>query len=189
MPSTTPLLELKAGAEPFDTESLLTRALKVFVGSAVSPIRDETNLTNLNKSVSAAVFSLSPSAELGKAIRKKGYTHKHTFIAVPSSRVPRWLVPTQSRAAIVAATQIYEPHKWVMRLLKRSLIGVTKIGWTGWCFPNILVATTDRSVSSGWCMLSLLNRNLCLHYQWVGRPLCASLRSRSCAQTETFWVI
>ena len=126
-------------------ETLLARALKVFVGSAVCPIRDEKDLTDLDKCVSAAVFSLSPSADFGKAIRKKGYTHKYTFIAVPSRRAPRWLVPAQSRCAMLTATQMYEPHKWVARLLRRSLIGATKIGWTGWCCPKILVATKDKS--------------------------------------------
>jgi hypothetical protein len=99
----------------------------------------------LDNDAPAAVFSSSSSTKLKEAIRKKGYLQQHTFLAVPSRRAPRWLVPIQSRYALLAATQMYEPHKWIMRLLKQSLIGVTKIGWTGWCCPHILVATKDMT--------------------------------------------
>lgn len=143
MPSTTRLLEFPADAEPSGRDTLLARALKVFVGSAVRQIREEKELTDFEDSAAGAVFSLSPSAELRKAIKKRGFIHNHTFIALPSRGVPRWIVPTHSRNAIVAATQIYEPHKWVMRLLKRSFIGATKMGWTGLCYPKVLVATKD----------------------------------------------
>jgi len=40
---------------------------------------------------------------------------------------------------------MYEPHKGAARVLKRSVIGLTRIGWTGWCCPKILVATKDMS--------------------------------------------
>jgi len=143
--STMPIFELHAAAQPFGTESLLTRALRSFAGSAVCPIRHDKDLTYLDNDAPAAVFSMSPSTKLKMAIRKKGYSQQHAFLAVPSRRVPRWLIPTQNRCAILAATQIYEPHKWVMRLLKQSLIGMTRIGWTGWGCPKLLVATKDMT--------------------------------------------
>jgi hypothetical protein len=139
-------LKLHAGKEPFGMETLLARAVKVFVGSAVRLIRDQEGLDNLDDHASAAMISLSASAEQANAIKRKGYVHQHTFIAIPSSRVPRWLVPVQSRCAMLAAAQMYEPHKWMARALKGSVIGLTKIGWTGWSYPKILIATKDMSV-------------------------------------------
>lgn len=126
-------------------ETLLTKILKVLVGPAACPIRNEKDLSDLDNGVPAAVFSLSTSAELAEVIRKKGYAHERTFFAVPSRRAPRWLVPAQSRCAILAATQMYTPHKWIARLLKRSLISMTKMGWNGWCCPKILVASKEMS--------------------------------------------
>jgi len=89
MPSITTPLELHGGTKPFGMETLLDRAVKVFVGSAVCPIRDQKDVDNSDDRVSPAMFSLSPSTDQANAIKRKGYVHQHTFIAFPAHRAPR----------------------------------------------------------------------------------------------------
>lgn len=141
-------IPVQLNLEPDCKEHLLGQVLSAFVGSTLHSIREASGLTDVARSALGGVV-LSPSADLERAVRRNGFTHTQKFIVIPSRRTPRWLIPAQGRPAMLAAMQIYEPHKSMARLLKKTLIGVTQRGWTNWFGPEILVATKGRSALEG----------------------------------------
>jgi len=126
-------------------KTLLTGALKALLGSAVGPVRSKVELPDLAGLGSPPVFSLSPSHELTSTLREKGYTHVHSFAAIPSQTMPRWLLPTGDSCALLAGAHIYQPYKWTARVIKSALIGMMKMGWYGWWDSPVLVASRGTS--------------------------------------------
>ena len=87
------------------------------------------------------MFSLSPSHRLTKILRHKGYTHLTRFATIPSHSVPRWLLPIGDVSGTLAGTQIYLPHKWMARAMKRLLMATIRMGWNGSLGSQVLIAS------------------------------------------------
>ena len=125
-------------------EALLPQALRLFVGSALSPVESKRDLPDLAGLGSPTVFSLCPSRKLRNMLRHQGYTDVHSFVIVPSRNMPRWLLPAGDHCGMLAGTRMYQPHKWAPRAIKKALIGMMKMGWNGgWC-SKVLIASTDK---------------------------------------------
>lgn len=119
----------------------LRRALELFVGRSVAPVRSTRELAD--RSAPQVVVSLSPSHELKTLFKSKGYTHFHSFVAIPSHASPYFLLPNEHASRMLAAARIYQPHKWAPRITKQVLVRSMKVGWKGWWFPKILVASKN----------------------------------------------
>jgi peptidoglycan-N-acetylglucosamine deacetylase len=124
-------------------KTLLPRALELLLGSAVGPVRSKVELPDLTGLGSPPVFSLSPSRKLTKDLRQEGYKHVRHFAALPSHSRPRWLLPIGASCGMLAATQMYFPHKRTARFLKSLVTGIIKTGWDGWLGPRVLIASRE----------------------------------------------
>lgn len=125
-------------------EALLPQALRLFAGPPLSSVESEGDASNLAGLGLPTVFSLSASRNLPKLLRRQGYTHVRSFVPIPSRNIPRWVLPIGDRSCMVAGTSMYQPHKWAPRAIKKALIGMMKMGWTGELCPKILIASTGK---------------------------------------------
>jgi hypothetical protein len=124
-----------------ESTSLLARALGVFLGPAAGPIRAEREVPELANVGSSPVFSLSPSPTLVKHLRREGYDHFRYFVALPSQRMPRWLLPVEDASGMLAGTEIYLPYRWAPRMLKSMVIRMAKLGCVGCLRSRVLLAS------------------------------------------------
>ncbi len=125
-------------------EELLQQALRLFVGSALSPVESKGDGADLAGLGSPTVFSLCPSRKLRNMLRHQGYTHVHSFVPIPSRNMPRWLLPAGDHCGMLAGTCMYQPHRWAPRAIKKALKGLMRMGWNGgWC-SKILIASTGK---------------------------------------------
>jgi len=115
--------------------SILHQALNRFLGFAGEPTRTDDELPD------RPVLSLSPSAKLAESLRQKGYNNFLRFVVLPSHNMPRWLVPSGNSCAMLAAAQIYLPHKQAAQVLRSLFIRVVKMGWDGYLPSRVLVAS------------------------------------------------
>jgi peptidoglycan-N-acetylglucosamine deacetylase len=120
---------------------LLPQALELLIGSAVGPVQSKDELPDLASLGSPPVFSLSPSSKLMTSLRQEGYEQIRHFAALPSNSKPRWLLPIGASCGMLAATQMYFPHKRAARLLKSLLVGVINTGWDGWLSSRVLIGS------------------------------------------------
>jgi hypothetical protein len=126
----------------FAMQTLLQEALQLLLGPTVLRIRCADDLAHIDTLGSPPVFSLSPSHDLEKKLRHKGYTYVRHFVAIPSHNMPRWLLPIGNvNGTLAAATQIYMPHKRMPQALKGVFLRIAKLGWTGWLRPRVLLAS------------------------------------------------
>jgi peptidoglycan/xylan/chitin deacetylase (PgdA/CDA1 family) len=122
-------------------KSLLPRALELLIGPAAGPVRSKDELPDLAGPGSPPVFSLSPSPKLMTDLKQEGYEHLRHFAALPSNSSPRWLLPIGTSCGMLAATQMYFPHKRAARLLKRLFMGLIGSGWDGWLSSQVLIGS------------------------------------------------
>jgi hypothetical protein len=87
------------------------------------------------------VFSLSPSPTVAKQLRREGYDHLRYFVALPSLRMPRLLLPIDNASGMIGGAEIYFPHRWVPRTLKSMFLRIAKLGCVGWLRPRVLLAS------------------------------------------------
>src|SRR5437773_2489480 len=118
-------------------KALLPRALELLFGFTVDPLRSKVELPDLAGIGSPAVFSLSPSRKLTNNLRLQGYAYVRHFATLPSRSGPRWLLPMGASCGMLAATQMYFPHKRTARILKSLVTGIIKTGWDAWLGPRI----------------------------------------------------
>lgn len=121
--------------------ALLPRAFGVLLGPNTGALRVERELPKLTRFGSPPVFSFSPTEELARQLRREGYDQFRYFVALPSRRTPRWLLPFERTSGMLRGTEIYVPHRWLPRTLKRMLVRLTKLGCTSWLRPGILLAS------------------------------------------------
>jgi hypothetical protein len=133
---------------------LLPQALELLLGSEVELGCSNAEFPDLTSLGLPTVFSRSRSRSLTNRLRQKDYTHFRNFAALPSYRAPRWLLPIEASSGMLAATQIYLPHKRAARILKSLVIGIIKTGWQGWMRSRVLIA------SKGPLPLEVLVRDL-----------------------------
>lgn len=112
-------------------------------GEVLGPIRNAEEFAKLASCDLRPFFSFSPSRKLVETVRGKGYTHIRRFVAIPSCRQMRWLVPVGNTNGPVAGTQLYAPYNWAARSLKRILIRMIKMRWEGWPASRVLVASRE----------------------------------------------
>jgi hypothetical protein len=121
--------------------ALLPRALNVLLGSAPQPIQVEREVPELSRMGWPPLFSFSPSATLVTRLRCEGYDHLRYFVALPSHRMPRWLLPVENASGMLGGTEIYLPHRWAPRTLKTMLVRIAELGCAGWLRSRILLAS------------------------------------------------
>ena len=124
-------------------KALLPRTLELLLGSAVGPVRSKVELPDLAGVGSPTVFSLSPSRKLTNDLKQKGYAYVRHFAALPSRHGPRWLLPIGASCGMLAATQMYFPHRRTARILKSLVTRIIKTGWDGWLGSRVLIASRD----------------------------------------------
>jgi len=122
---------------------LLTQALELLLGPDVVSIRAKEDLAGLDRAGLPPIVSLSPSHELSKVLRHKGYTHFRRFVSLPSRDAVRWLLPIGNAGGTVEGTQIYVPHRWLPRAAKELFIAAIKMGWNGALLPQVVIASTE----------------------------------------------
>jgi peptidoglycan/xylan/chitin deacetylase (PgdA/CDA1 family) len=123
----------------------LQQAVELLLGSGIRLVRREDAITDLSAVGLPPVLSFSRNRQLMKALNERGYAHFHSFIAIPSRTAPRWVLPIAARSAMLAATDIYQPHKMAPRLIKKMAGGMLRLGREGWLGPRLLIASTGRS--------------------------------------------
>jgi hypothetical protein len=127
-------------------EGQLEQMLEVFGGTGVLDrlnVRREEGCEE-GAGSSSTVFSPSSSRQLTNTLRHNGYKHIHSFIAIPSRSMPRWLVPAGDRHQAEAGIRIYEPHRRGPQIIKKALIGMIRTGWDGWPHLKITFASKVR---------------------------------------------
>ena len=125
-------------------EALLPQALRLFAGSASNPVENKRDVFGLVSQGLPTLFSLSPSRRLPQLLRQQGYTRVLSFVPIPSRTLPRWMLPVGDPSSMLSGTCMYQPHKWAARAIKKALIGMMKMGWSGECCSKILIATTGK---------------------------------------------
>lgn len=124
--------------------AVLSRALALLLGPTLGPIQAGDALPDLDSVDSPALFSFSFSRELTQRLKSKGYTHFRYFAVLPSLHFPRWLLPVAETSGTLKGTEIYLPHRWAPKCLKRLLTGMMKTGWKGSPRSRILIASKGR---------------------------------------------
>ena len=124
-------------------KALLPRTLELLLGSAVGPVRSKVEFPDQAGLGSPVVFSLSPSRKLTNNLRQEGYAYVRHFAALPSRSRPRWLLPIGASCGMLAATQMYFPHRRTARILKSLVTGIIKTGWDGWLGSRVLIASKE----------------------------------------------
>jgi hypothetical protein len=124
-------------------QALLSQALQLFVGSELYFIHPNDPLPDQAR-LDSSVLSSCCSRRFRKILRKRGYTYLHSFLTLPSTSTPRWLLPVGDRHKMIAGTALYEPHKRLSLAAKKALIGMIRLGWRGECCPRILLASKSR---------------------------------------------
>ena len=122
-------------------KALLTKGLDLFLGGAVGPIQAGDDLSYLDRLGSPPIYSFSTCQELSTALKEKGYTHINSFLALPSRRTPRWLLPLGNASGMISGMQVYLPHRRVPRAIKRLLIEMIKKGWNGALASQVFIAS------------------------------------------------
>ena len=114
-------------------EVLLSRSLNLLSGCTTQ---------DLARRVELYAFAPHTKNRAMDTLHAKGYTELRSFIAFPSISHPRWLLPTTGdRRGITAGMQIYHPHKWAPRVLKRILAQLMRMKWAERIYPLVGVAT------------------------------------------------
>lgn len=126
-------------------EGQLEQMLEVFGGAgALDRLHVQSEACEDGASGPSAVFSPSPSRQLTNTLKHNGYEHIHSFIAIPSRSMPRWLVPAGDRHQAEAGIRIYEPHRRGPQIIKKVLIHMIRTGWDGWPHLKITFASKVR---------------------------------------------
>ena len=124
-----------------ESTSPLARALGVFLGPAAAPVRSEQEVPEFAGVGMSPLFSLSPSSSLIKHLKREGYDHLRYFVALPSQRMPRWLLPVEDGSGMLPGTEIYLPHRWAPRMLKSMVIRMANLGYVSCLWPRVLLAS------------------------------------------------
>ena len=122
---------------------MLHQALERLVGSVIQPLRPEPK--GALEAVEDPLLSFSTSPQSVRALKNDGYTNCHSFVAIPSRSLPRWVLPIGDRRAMAAATDIYKPHKMAPRLGKRIVAEMMTRGCTRWLGSRLLLASKTPS--------------------------------------------
>ena len=123
---------------------VLSRALALLLGPTLGPIQAGDALPDLDSVDSPALLSFSFSRELTQRFKSKGYRHFRYFAVLPSLHFPRWLLPVAETSGTLKGTEIYLPHRWAPKCIKRLLNGMIRTGWKGSPHSRILIASKGR---------------------------------------------
>ena len=124
-------------------QTLLLQALQLLVGSDVNLVDPNDPFPDQARP-DCSVLSLHSSRRFRKTLMNRGYTYLHSFLTIPSSTTPRWLLPVGDRRKMIAGTAMYEPNKRISLLAKKTLIALIRLGWGGECCPRVLLASKTR---------------------------------------------
>jgi thymidylate kinase len=70
-----------------------------------------------------------------------GNTRCHHFVILPSRKKPRWLLPLGDVKKTRQGLEIYSPYGLTARLLQSGLARAIEMGWQGWAWPKVLIAS------------------------------------------------
>ena len=133
-------------AEPFGYSYhiiiMLHKALELLLGSSIRSLSGD-RFAELGPGELSPLVALSAQRELKARLRNNGYKQLRPFVAIPSRQSVRWLIPVDNTSVISAASQIYEPHKLLPRLLKTVLFQMPKAGFDGTRHAGVLVASRE----------------------------------------------
>lgn len=122
-------------------KAVLAGAFNLLLGANSEAVWAEQNYPKHSRTGWPPVFSFCPSSELAKQLKREGYDRFRYFLALPSRRTTRWLLPFEHNSGMLAGTEIYLPHRWAPRALKSVLVRLTNLGCTGWLRPGVLLAS------------------------------------------------
>jgi hypothetical protein len=120
-----------------------SRALDQFVRSEHNPPLDFVDKKMCEGDSGPAVLVLDPTKRAAHELARRGYTHNHSFVVLPSRDAPRWLLPIGDSNCTIVGAQIYAPYARTARLMKALLIRMIRLGWSGWARRRVLVASRD----------------------------------------------
>lgn len=127
---------------------LIRSSVELLLGTTVRSFQLGNKQLNLPTAASSPVVMFSGSRHLDD-LRVRGYEHFHSFVVISARGTPRWVLPVAAPEAIVAATEIYQPHKMAPRLGKwvaTELLRRNKGSWLG--LPLRLASTTLSPLES-----------------------------------------
>lgn len=101
--------------------TLIRQALCEFVRPGRYPGRECVHGAQPGVSTAAVAISISPSSRTRRELADRGYTHSHTFFALPSFASPRWLFPATGTRCTRQGLQIYASFAGKARLMKALL--------------------------------------------------------------------
>ncbi len=125
-------------------KEILQNALEQFIGHAALPVVQNSNkLSDLLMRAASAVILENPPVRVRQDLTNQGYTRFCRFVVLPSSKAPRWLFPLGDRHRMLEGFRIYTPYAPTAQTLKSIVRRLIQVGWDGWGWPRVLVASRE----------------------------------------------
>jgi hypothetical protein len=119
----------------------LQRALQVFLATDQNAEQAGSERRADGDRVVGAQARSSKALALG--LRSEGFTNIREYAVLPPATAPRWIVPLGKPSWMVNGLRICAPFKPSAQILKRLLVPMARLGWTGWSRDRILLASRE----------------------------------------------
>jgi Phosphotransferase enzyme family len=119
----------------------LQQALQAFLGSSTSHVALVAHKSQENGQQVTVTKAAATKKSVEVPLVTAGFTRIHRFALLPSAWTTRWIIPMGNRHWTFRGLRVCTVSAPGARLLKRLLLAVTWMGWTGWARRELLVCS------------------------------------------------
>jgi hypothetical protein len=136
----------------FHVESSLDWLNDALIGSADSNSEFKVLVTSgsfssmgLDVDRYSALVVVNPEGIKKRDLVSSGFSHIHSFAAVPNFEDARWFVPLGNPRVASASFDLYSPLSTLAKLKKKGVQVASRLGNTGWYRDSVLLALRSES--------------------------------------------
>ncbi len=124
------------------TKSDAELAIEAFLGGR-NPSRTLAGGSESNDRPRIAFPRARARSTVVRRLRAEGMSRVLSFGAIPSSYATRWLIPIDNKRWAISGFGIYQPFNTTAKMLKKLLVYLTNVGWTGWARDTAVIASRE----------------------------------------------
>jgi len=119
----------------------LQETLQTFLGGECGRVFQAGDKGQDHDGEAVAILTGSSTRQQVARLRGQGFTRFKEFALLPSASSARWIIPMGDAHCLRSGLNIYMPYATRARALKKLLVAISRLGWTGWARHRVVVAS------------------------------------------------